>query len=105
MRDVDPLHVRRKSHCALRAPDAGWSGTSADAQHSESLENWFVQVPGLEVVIPSNPFDVKGLLIAAIEDDNPVIFIERKLLDRTKGDVPEEMYTVPAGATPVLSCR
>ena len=77
----------------LRTP-AG-SGTGAAAQHSESLEAWFVHVPGLKVVMPSTPYDVKGLLFASIADDNPVIFIEHKLLYKTKGDVPEEPYTVP----------
>ena len=84
----------------LRMP--GGSGTGAAAQHSESLENWFVHVPGLKVVMPSNPYDAKGLLLAAIEDDNPVIFVEHKLLYRTKGPVPEEMYTVPLSQTKVV---
>jgi pyruvate dehydrogenase E1 component beta subunit len=77
----------------LRMP--GGSGTGAAAQHSESLENWFVHVPGLKVVMPSNPYDVKGLLLAAIQDNNPVIFVEHKLLYKTKGEVPEEPYLVP----------
>jgi acetoin:2,6-dichlorophenolindophenol oxidoreductase subunit beta len=77
----------------LRTP-AG-SGTGAAAQHSESLENWFVHVPGLKVVMPSNAYDAKGLLLAAIEDPNPVIFVEHKLLYKTKAHVPEEMYTIP----------
>lgn len=81
----------------LRTP--GGSGTGAAAQHSESLENWFVHVPGLKVVMPSNAYDAKGLLLAAIDDDNPVIFIEHKLLYKTKGDVPEDMYRVPLGQT------
>lgn len=84
----------------LRMP-AG-SGTGAAAQHSESLENWFVHVPGLKVVMPSSPYDAKGLLLAAIEDDNPVIFVEHKLLYRTKGHVPEEMYTVPLSQSNVV---
>ncbi len=84
----------------LRMP-AG-CGTGAAAQHSESLENWFVNVPGLKVVMPSNPYDVKGLLLAAIEDNNPVIFVEHKLLYKTKGPVPEEMYTVPLGQSQVV---
>lgn len=84
----------------LRMP-AG-SGTGAAAQHSESLENWFVHVPGLKVVMPSTPYDVKGLLIAAIEDDNPVIFVEHKLLYKVKGPVPEEMYRVPLGKSHVV---
>ena len=84
----------------LRMP-AG-SGTGAAAQHSESLENWFVHVPGLKVVMPSNPYDAKGLLLASIYDDNPVIFIEHKLLYRTKGHVPEEMYEVPLSSTKLV---
>ena len=83
----------------LRMP--GGSGTGAAAQHSESLENWFVHVPGLKVVMPSNPYDVKGLLISAIYDDNPVIFIEHKLLYKTKGFVPEQPYTLPLGQSHV----
>lgn len=79
----------------LRAP-AG-SGTGAAAQHSQSPEAWFCNAPGLKVVIPSTPADAKGLLIAAIRDDNPVLFLEQKLLYRTKGDVPEGDYMVPLG--------
>lgn len=81
----------------LRMP--GGSGTGAAAQHSESLENWFVHVPGLKVVMPSNAYDAKGLLLAAIDDDNPVIFIEHKLLYKTKAHVPEEMYRIPLSQT------
>jgi pyruvate dehydrogenase E1 component beta subunit len=76
---------------------AGGSGTGAAAQHSESLEAWFVHVPGLKVVMPSSPQDAKGLLLASIYDGNPVIFIEHKLLYKTKGPVPEEWYTIPLG--------
>ncbi len=83
----------------LRMP-AG-SGTGAAAQHSESLENWFVHVPGLKVVMPSNAYDAKGLLLSAIYDGNPVIFVEHKLLYKTKGDVPEEMYRVPLSKTQI----
>ena len=64
----------------LRA--AGGSGTGAAAQHSQSLEAWFCHVPGLKVVMPSTPRDAKGLLKAAIRDDNPVVFLEHKLLYR-----------------------
>jgi pyruvate dehydrogenase E1 component beta subunit len=81
----------------LRTP-AG-SGTGAAAQHSESLENWFVHVPGLKVVMPSNAYDAKGLLLSAIQDENPVIFVEHKLLYKTKAHVPEEMYTIPLSKT------
>ncbi len=83
----------------LRTP-AG-AGTGAAAQHSESLENWFVHVPGLKVVMPSTPADAKGLLLASIEDPNPVIFVEHKLLYRTKGAVPEGYYTIPLSRTEV----
>jgi pyruvate/2-oxoglutarate/acetoin dehydrogenase E1 component len=76
-----------------RAP-AG-SGTGAAAQHSQSLEAWFVHTPGIKVVAPSTPADVKGLLVASIRDSNPVIFMEHKLLYRMKGPVSEDLYTVP----------
>lgn len=79
----------------LRTP-AG-SGTGAAEHHSQSLENWFVHIPGLKVVMPSTPYDVKGLLIAAIRDDNPVVFVEHKLLYKVKGPVPEEPYTIELG--------
>jgi pyruvate dehydrogenase E1 component beta subunit len=84
----------------MRLP--GGAGTGAAAQHSESLESWFVHVPGLKVVAPSTPYDAKGLLLAAIADDNPVIFVEHKLLYRQKGPVPEEMYTIPLGESHVV---
>lgn len=84
----------------LRMP--GGSGTGAAAQHSESLENWFVNVPGLKVVMPSSPYDVKGLLLAAIDDPNPVIFVEHKLLYKTKGDVPEEPYRLALSEAKVV---
>jgi pyruvate/2-oxoglutarate/acetoin dehydrogenase E1 component len=83
----------------LRTP-AG-SGTGAAAQHSQSLEAWFVHVPGIRVVMPSTPYDVKGLLLASIRDPNPVIFVEHKLLYKTKEAVPEELYTIPLGSAEV----
>lgn len=83
----------------VRAP-AG-CGTGAAAQHSQSLEAWFVHVPGIKVVMPSTPYDAKGLLLASIEDPNPVFFVEHKLLYRTTGDVPEDYYTVPLGKAEV----
>lgn len=80
----------------LRCP-AG-SGTGAAAQHSQSLEAWFCHVPGLKVVTPSTPADAKGLLKASIRDNNPVIFVEQKLLYRKKGMVPDdEDFTIPLG--------
>jgi pyruvate dehydrogenase E1 component beta subunit len=90
---------KTKVPLVLRTP-AG-SGTGAAAQHSQSLENWFVHVPGLKVVMPSTPYDVKGLLLASIEDDNPIIFIEGKLLYKTKGPVPEDYYTIPLSKSEV----
>ncbi len=91
---------KAKAPFVLRTP-AG-SGTGAAAQHSESLENWFVHVPGLKVVMPSTPYDAKGLLRAAIYDDNPVIFVEHKLLYKTKGPVPAEPYEIPLGRSKVV---
>lgn len=79
----------------LRTP-AG-SGTGAAAQHSQSLEAWFVHVPGIKVVAPATAYDAKGLLTASIRDNNPVIFMEHKLLYSKKDDVPEDTYTVPLG--------
>ncbi len=83
----------------LRTPSG--SGTGAAEQHSQSLENWFVHIPGIKVVAPSSPYDAKGLLIASIRDDNPVLFIEHKLLYKTKGPVPEDYYTLPLGVAEV----
>jgi pyruvate/2-oxoglutarate/acetoin dehydrogenase E1 component len=90
---------KAKVPMVLRTP-AG-SGTGAAAQHSQSLEAWFVHVPGLKVVMPSTPYDAKGLLVSSIRDDNPVIFVEQKLLYRSKGPVPEELYAVPLGIAEV----
>jgi pyruvate dehydrogenase E1 component beta subunit len=83
----------------LRTPQG--SGTGAAAQHSQSLENWFVHVPGIKVVSPSTPYDAKGLLIQSIRDDNPVLFVEHKQLYKTKGPVPEEPYTIPLSSAEV----
>ena len=82
----------------LRAPLG--SGTGAAAQHSQSLEAWFAHVPGLKVVMPSTAEEVKGLLLAAIDDPNPVIFLEHKLLYRTSGPVPEGSERIPLGRPP-----
>lgn len=73
------------------------AGMGAAAQHSQCLEAWFMHVPGLKVVMPSTPYDAKGLLICAIRDDNPVVFLEHKMLYGTQGEVPEESYTIPLG--------
>jgi len=77
----------------VRAPQG--SGPGAAAQHSQNVEAWFLNIPGLKIVAPSNPYDAKGLLKSAIEDDNTVIFLEHKLLYSIKGNVPEEDYRVP----------
>lgn len=77
------------------------SGIGMAAQHSQTLEAWFVHAPGLVVVMPSTPYDAKGLLKAAIRDDNPVVFLEKRLLYSRKGPVPEGDYTVPIGVADV----
>jgi len=84
----------------LRAPLG--SGTGAAAQHSQSLEAWFAHVPGLKVVMPSSPYEAKGLLLAALDDPNPVIVLEHKLLYKTSGHVPEEAYRSEIGKSKVL---
>src|SRR5450755_2027861 len=71
------------------------------AQHSQSLHAWFCHVPGLKVVLPSTPYDAKGLLKAAIRDENPVIFFEDKMMYKLKGPVPAEDYTVPLGVADI----
>ena len=80
---------------------AAGGGTGAAAQHSQSLEQMYCHVPGLKVVVPSTPYDAKGLLKTAIRDDNPVIFLEQKKLYSVKGAVPEEEYTIPLGKADV----
>ncbi|HID31029.1 MAG TPA: alpha-ketoacid dehydrogenase subunit beta, partial [Desulfobacterales bacterium] len=83
----------------LWAPDGG--GLSAAAQHSQCLESWFIHTPGLKVVIPSEPADVKGLLKAAIRDDDPAIFFQHKRLFSQTGPVPEKEYVIPIGKADV----
>ncbi|MGB3933871.1 MAG: alpha-ketoacid dehydrogenase subunit beta [bacterium] len=84
----------------LRAPDG--AARSAAAQHSQCLESWFVHVPGLKVVLPSNPADAKGLLKSAIRSDDPVLYFEHKDLFRMKGPVPEGDFLVPIGKGKVV---
>jgi len=84
----------------LRAPDGLIN--QAAAQHSQSMEAWFMHVPGLKVVIPSNPADAKGLLKSAIRDDNPVLYFEHKSLFRLSGPVPEEEFFTPIGKAKVV---
>src|SRR5512142_2548508 len=71
------------------------------AQHSQSLQAWFSHVPGLKVVLPSTPYDAKGLLKTAIRDENPVVFFEDKMMYKLKGPVPAEDYTIPLGVADV----
>ncbi len=76
-------------------------GRAHASQHSEFFPVWYMNVPGLKVALPSTPYDAKGMLISAIRDDNPVLFIECGLLYRNKGSVPEEPYEVPLGSADV----
>lgn len=78
------------------------AGLRAAAQHSQTLYPLFTHIPGLKVVVPSNPYDAKGLLIEAIRDDDPVIFCEHKALYDTTGDVPEGAYTIPFGEANIV---
>jgi pyruvate dehydrogenase E1 component beta subunit len=85
----------------IRSPFGG--GVHAPELHSDSLEGLMAQIPGIKVVIPSNPYDAKGLLLASIEDNDPVIFLEHMKLYRSfKEEVPEEYYTVPLGKAAVV---
>ena len=77
------------------------AGVNIAAHHSQSLEAWFMHVPGLKIAMPSTPYDAKGLLKTAIQDDNPVMFFEHKLLYAIGGVVPEEEYTIPFGMADV----
>lgn len=77
------------------------AGVSAAAQHSQSLEAWLAHTPGLKVVMPTTAYDAKGLIVAAIRDDNPVVFMQHKKLFGLKGDVPEDLYEVPLGQAAV----
>jgi pyruvate dehydrogenase E1 component beta subunit len=83
----------------VRTTSGGW--IRAAGQHSQSLEGWFTQVPGLKVVMPSTPHDAKGLLTASLRDNNPVLYIEHKVLYGTSGPVPEEEYLIPLGEAEV----
>ena len=81
---------------------ANGAGSRFGAQHSQSVENWAMAIPGLKVVAPSTPADVKGLLAAAVRDPDPVLFFEQKSLYGTKGEVPEGDHVVPLGKAKVL---
>ena len=90
---------KAKIPMVLRTPQG--AGIGAAAQHSQSLEAWFAHVPGLKVAMPASPYDAKGLIVSAIRDDNPVIFLEHKLLYGVEGEVPDDLYTVEFGKAEV----
>lgn len=90
-----------KAKVPLVVRTQGGGGRGNAAQHSQSLEMWYVHTPGLIVVQPSTPYDAKGLLKSAIRNDNPIIFIEHKLLYNTTGPVPETEYLLPIGVAEV----
>ncbi|GFH39952.1 alpha-ketoacid dehydrogenase subunit beta [Lactococcus insecticola] len=81
---------------------ASGSGTGAGAQHSQSLENWFAHIPGLIVAMPSNAYDAKGVLIAAVKNDNPVLIFEPKSLYKVRSEVPDGLYAVPLAQAKVV---
>lgn len=82
-----------KAPIVIRTATGG--GFGGGPHHSQSVEGWFMNVPGLVIVAPATPADAKGLLIASIENDNPVLFLEHKALYRVRGDVPEEKFSTP----------
>jgi pyruvate/2-oxoglutarate/acetoin dehydrogenase E1 component len=86
----------------LTLTTAGGAGLSAGPQHSQSLEAWLAHVPGLKVALPSSPHDVKGLMVAAVRDDNPTVVVLNKRMLGTKGPVPEEIYEIPLGHANVM---
>jgi pyruvate dehydrogenase E1 component beta subunit len=87
--------------CPLVVRTAMGAGMGAAAHHSQSLEAWVCHIPGLKTIAPATPADAKGLLIAAIRDDNPVVFLEHKMLYASKGEVPEGDYVIPIGKADV----
>jgi pyruvate dehydrogenase E1 component beta subunit len=91
-----------KAPLVIRCPQGGFSWKSAAAQHSQSLEAWFVHTAGLKVIFPSNAYDAKGLLKSAIRDDNPAVFIEHKALYAVEDFVPQEDYVIPLGKGKVV---
>ena len=103
------INQAAKMHCmfagkvnvpmVIRTPSGG--GTGAAAQHSQSLEQMYLHVPGLKVVVPSTPYDAKGLLKASIRDNNTVVFLEQKRLYKEKGMIPDEDYTIPLGVADI----
>ncbi len=97
--------IRQMSGGQLKCPIVfrGPTGSAGQlgATHSQAFENWFANTPGLKVVVPSNPYDAKGLLKSAIRDDDPVIFMESEQMYGDKGEVPEGEYTIPLGVAEI----
>ncbi len=91
-----------KATLPLTITTAGGAGLSAAAQHSQSLEAILCHIPGLKVVYPSNPYDMKGLMVSCIRDDNPTVMVKHKRLLGISGPVPEDLYTVPLGQANML---
>lgn len=91
-----------KATLPLTITTSAGAGLSAAAQHSQSLEAILCHIPGLKVVMPSSPYDVKGLLVSCIRDDNPTVFALNKRLLGAKGAVPEELYEIPLGSANVV---
>ncbi len=83
--------------CPIVFRGPGGAALQLAAQHSQAFEAWYAHVPGLKVIAPATPADAKGLLKSAIRDDNPVVFMEGEMLYNTKGEVPEDEYTIPIG--------
>ncbi|MGA2768163.1 MAG: alpha-ketoacid dehydrogenase subunit beta [Candidatus Bathyarchaeia archaeon] len=90
-----------QASCPLVIRTPFGAGVNIASHHSQSLEAWFMHVPGLQVAVPSTPYDAKGLLKTAIRGNNPVFFCEHKLLYPVEGDVPQEEYTIPFGVADV----
>ncbi len=91
-----------KAVLPLTITTSGGGGLSAAAQHSQSLEAWLCHIPGLKVVYPSNAYDMKGLMVASIREDNPTLMVKNKKLWGAKGAVPEELYELPLGVANVV---
>jgi len=83
-----------KAHCPITVRTVQGAGIRCAYHHSQNVEAWLMNVPGLVIVMPTTPYEAKGLLISSIRNNNPVVFLEHKLLYNTKGEVPEEPYTI-----------
>jgi pyruvate/2-oxoglutarate/acetoin dehydrogenase E1 component len=91
-----------KAKVPLTITTTGGAGLGAAAQHSASLEAWLIHVPGLKLVYPSNPYDLKGLLVSCVRDDNPTIVTLHKAMLGSKGPVPEGLYEIPLGQAKIV---